>query len=57
MSKVYYKVQYYDSVSLTWKDIQKQFTDQNDALDHCKTIAGKTRLMHVDGKKREVVTP
>lgn len=56
MNKVYYKIQYYDQLSLTWKDIQKQFDSISDAENHTISTDGKKRIMQVDGKKRSVMT-
>lgn len=56
MLRVYYKIQYFDNVSLTWRDIQRQIADRDEAV---RLVAGKPdhRIMHVDGKKRVVLTP
>jgi hypothetical protein len=50
----YYKVQVYDSVSLTWRDERPAFDELNAANIYiAQTLAGKqSRIMVVDGARR-----
>ena len=59
MTTSYYKVQFYCETSMSWKDIQKKFTELGVALTHIRAAKVKEnknyRLMEVAGKKRSVV--
>jgi hypothetical protein len=50
---VYYKIQYFNDVVLSWKDIQKSYPSLNEGVVAVqKSKYKKRRLMCVDGKKR-----
>lgn len=55
----YYKVQYYDVVSLSWKDIQKKFETIPLAMQHIKKLKAKQkrtyRIMGIAGRVRTVM--
>jgi len=61
-NKVYYKVQFFNTVSITWVDIQTQFLTLDDATRHIDGLKMgnpciRTRVMHIDYKKRTIVEP
>jgi hypothetical protein len=43
-----YKIQYLDSISLCWKDIQKRYSSKNDALKNGKRIKPNHELRVVE---------
>lgn len=54
----HYKVQFFDEITLSWKDVQRTYYDLGDARRDAKKAAlkypsGKTRLMKILGKSRE----
>lgn len=51
---VYYKVQIFDEVSLTWLDKKDAFDDLSDAREFILQQPGgqKARIMVVDGRRR-----
>lgn len=57
MKPLYYKIQYYDTTSICWRDIQKSYATTE--LAHAAAVTEvpglQYRLMCVDGKKRHIV--
>lgn len=51
---IYYKVQVFDEVSLTWLDEKNAFDELDSAREYIsQNLAGKTiRIMVVDGRRR-----
>lgn len=43
----YYKVQWYDTVSWVWRDIQKRFKSLSEARQYFNNKRGKWRVMEI----------
>ena len=53
----YYKVQVHDSVTLSWKDVQRAFATEAEAREHIATKlpSAKARVMLVEASGRSVL--
>lgn len=52
----HYKVQYFDEVTLSWKDVQRTYTEHEQARHAAmKYPAKQTRVMKILGKVREPI--
>lgn len=56
MKAPYFKIQYFNEISLSWVDVQKTFIS-TDVAKKAADQSKKWRLMMVDGKKRTVIDP
>lgn len=54
MKEIYYKIQYYNPVSLTYVDLQKSFKSIEEAVSKADSEK-KYRIMQISGKKRNIV--
>jgi len=54
MKEIYYKIQYYNPVSLTYVDLQKSFKSIEEAVSKADSET-KYRIMQISGKKRNIV--
>lgn len=52
----YYKIQYFDKVSMTWVDVQKAYLTP-EAAKIAAPKGKKYRFVHVKDKKREIIMP
>lgn len=53
-AQTFYKIQYLDDISLSWKDIQKRYLSKETALDAGKKLRSKNaiRIVEIVGKQR-----
>jgi hypothetical protein len=54
LAREYYKLQYYDPISLTWVDVQRAYDNFTLAKKALGTM-DKGRIMHIKNKKRTVI--
>lgn len=53
---MFYKIQKFNSVSLSWVDVQRRYTSLDAARVAQTKYTARTRIMCIDGKKRYIVT-
>jgi len=57
MSKpIYYKIQQFNKISMSWVDIQKTYATIDEAIQ-AGTSSHKWRIMQINGKDRQVIYP
>ena len=51
---IYYKIQYFDKISMAWKDIQKGYENIEECRKNLLT-SKKCRIVKREGRKMEIV--
>lgn len=56
MKEVYYKIQYFDKISMAYMDIQKKYLSINELFKDVN-LSKNWRIMVIDGKDRHPMLP